>query len=154
MTDQIPIPDYSLVDFERWGRLIMTWATGESYFLEPHAPPGFRPKLSADDLPRPQPGDRAEFERQCKLAQTGFIIPAGRNGFQLNPAPLWDQFYVDLPPKSRITQFQDLLKAEDPSLYRFVPSFYSRYVGKILQPNEKCAFQACRIGDYSINFCG
>jgi hypothetical protein len=152
MTDQIPIPDYSLVDFERWGRLIMTWATQESYFHEPNAPPDFRPRLTIDQLPRPK--SREEFEAQCTLAETRFRIPAGRNGFQLRPAPLWDQFYVDLPPTSRIRQFQDLLKAEDPSLYRFVPSFYSTYVGKILQPYEKCAFQACRIGDYSINFCG
>jgi hypothetical protein len=147
MSDKVVIEsiDINLVDFERWGRLIKTWATGKSYFED------IEPKLTIDQLPVPR--TREEFEHQCRLAQTGLHVPSSMRGFTIIQHT-WDQLFVSLPPKERIEEFERRMRGEGPSEYRFFPSFYGKFLGSVLEADEKLNVQACRIGDYSISFCG
>jgi hypothetical protein len=140
--------DTSLVDFERWGRLIMTWSTGRSYLEK------LDPKLTVDQLPVPR--TREEFEKQCERAGTGLEVPSSMKGLTIIRHS-WDQLFISLPPKERIEEFERLIdgQGQNPSPYPFFPAFYRRYVGVPLDGSEeKKKVQAMRIGDYSISFCG
>src|SRR5688572_11393105 len=95
--------DISLIDFERWGRLIKTWATGKSYFED------IEPRLTIDQLPVPR--TREEFERQCRLAQTGLQVPSSMKGFTIIQHS-WDQLFISLPPKQRIEAFELAMRDE------------------------------------------
>jgi hypothetical protein len=140
--DSIPL---DTIDFERWGRLIKTWATGTSYFED------INPQLSIDRLPIPL--TREQFDRQCRLAQTGVVVPESIRGLTIIQHS-WDQLLIRLPPKERIEEFERIMNSEGTGPYNFFPAFYERFRQRDLSVDEKLTVQACRIGDYTISICG
>jgi len=78
-----------ITNYERWGNLIKTWATGKDYV--------------ADGNRYPVPKTLNEFNEQLQRAQVGASIPDGVRGvqfIQMNDETL----LIRLPPKEGVEQ--------------------------------------------------
>jgi hypothetical protein len=126
----------------RWGKLIKTWATGRSYF-EDDTPP-----ITIDRLPVPR--SLAELKAQCALVRAGVVIPPAIVGLAVVQYSA-DTLVIRLPPKDRIEAMEQALAGS--GKYPF-PAFYADFMRRDLAPAEKLDAHACRIGDYTISFCG
>jgi hypothetical protein len=128
-----------------WGKLVKTWATGESYFKNDATPIGI------EQLPIPHSIE--ELKAQMRLVGAGALLPpdnvVGLAIVQYTP----DTMVVRLPPKARIKAAELGFKQEGPSAYNF-PSFYADFINRPLEVDEKFIVHASRIGDYTMSMCG
>ncbi len=133
-----------ILDDITWGKLVKTWATGNSYLDNGYLPPNY-------------PRTIKEFNDQCAAA-TGSSsnvitkVPASIVGIvvlQYSPEVL----SLRLPPKYMVEAAEKDMKAG--ASYP-VPQFYNVFYEKTLdltEFGEKMSFHAARIGDYSIRNC-
>ncbi|MDX2203171.1 MAG: hypothetical protein NW223_10500 [Hyphomicrobiaceae bacterium] len=130
-------------NFERWGRLVKTWATGVSYFLDDS------PAVTIDQLPVPRSLD--ELKRQADLVRANVSIPDHMVGLAVVQYSV-DTVVIRLPPAERIKAKEVELSAQT-GTYPF-PDFYAQNIGQNLSVERKLALHAARIGDYTISMCG
>lgn len=139
MTDPTEPMDMSPVNFENWGKLMKTWATGEDYVQNGHR--------------FPVPRTLEEVKEQLRMAQTGVVLPARIQHLEVVQGRS-DTLLLRLPPPDLVKASEQRLEAGDYSL----PAFYNaHYDGQAPTPlPDKAArlkFHAQRIGDYSIANC-
>lgn len=122
---------------ENWGRLVRTWARGVSEFAN----------VTIDQLPLPRTLD--ELKNQCKLVDVDITIPGSFTDLVIiQPGP--HTLALRLPSKKMT---EDALANTAPGTYK-IPHFYTIFCGPLkVPPGQEEAFQALRIGDYSIGNC-
>ena len=143
MSDPHVTETIKVKDYERWGKLIKTWATGKSYFEDDPRP------ILIDELPVPR--DLAEFVQQCNHVGVGLTIPPGVKGLTVIQHTA-DTVFIRLPPKDLLLSKEADI-AQSAGAYPF-PDFYERNFGVPLTPDAKLAVHAQRVGDYTISVCG
>ena len=131
----------------QWGRLVLSWALGESKVAG----------MSSDQVRRPE--SRQELIDQCQLAgikianqpgEPGIFIPERIANVQCVQATL-DTLILKLPEKELYAEAKLLLR--DTATYP-VPSFYITLFdpdGMTIEDMHR--LQECRIGDYSMSHC-
>lgn len=144
MPDEQVTEPISTTNHEQWGKLIKTWATGQSFFMD-DAPP-----IPIEQLPIPR--TLKEFEDQCALVGAGVTVPAGIVGLTVIQHSA-DTLFIRLPPKSLVLRKHAELGTSGQGKYPF-PSFYARFVGIDLDAQQRLTVHASRIGDYTISVCG
>lgn len=125
-------------DFEKWGKLVKTWATGRNYF--------------DDGNHYPVPLSLNEFNAQLKTAGVEARIPERIKAVQFVQANL-ETLLIRLPPGDAIRDSEE--QFEYGTSY-FLPAFYSRVFGNhqpYIPDADKLKFHAERIGDYTISNC-
>ena len=127
------------VNYENWGKLMKTWATGEDYLKDGNA--------------YPVPATLDEVRQQLAAAQTGLVLPARIKHLQVVVGRS-DTLLLRLPPPDLVKASEQRLATQDYAL----PAFYNEhYDGQAPTPlTDKAArmrFHAQRIGDYSIANC-
>jgi hypothetical protein len=131
-----------VANWDRWGRLVKTWATGENRLK--------------DGNEYPVPRTLQEFKDQCARAQVGLTLPEEVKAFAVvayDPHTL----VLRLPPKERIEESEaHIQKGGGYPL----PDFYAPCFGKeagtppgFASVDAVLAFHDRRIGDYTIALC-
>jgi hypothetical protein len=156
-------PRINVVDNEKWGRLVKTWATGKNYVdhrvtaetpfpTEVEAPPKF-----------PKPTSFKDFVTQCETAQVGLFFEDGQD----NPPVTADEdmglvvlqvtsetMVLRLPAKEKIEESERNLELGNEYV---LPRFYRRIFGdRNPEPQDdagKAVLHAERVGEYTINTC-
>jgi hypothetical protein len=127
------------VNYENWGKLVKTWATGEDYLQNGH------------EYPVPRTLD--ELKRQLKAAHTGLVLPKRMQHLEVVVGRS-DTFLLRLPPPDLIEAAEKHLAEKDYTLPAFYNDLYEGAVPKPVQDKEaRLKFHAQRIGDYSIANC-
>jgi hypothetical protein len=150
------IERFEITDFEKWGKLVRSWATGKNR-LEDGKP----------DNAYPIPTGLVQFTQQCVAAGVGATIPgyvtdvqfvqAGRPGPQTINAPTIGTMVFRLPPKELVEDSENQLLGGSASYT--IPKFYNRIFGKPGGPtapttaSEIMKLHAERIGEYTMNVC-
>jgi hypothetical protein len=142
MSDTNVTETIKVQDYERWGKLIKTWATGQSYFKDDPRP------IPIEDLRVPR--NLAEFVQQCDNVGVGLTIPEGVKGLTVIQHTA-DTVFIRLPPRELLLKKEADLK-QGTGTYPF-PDFYARNFGVPLSPEAKMVVHAQRIGDYTISTC-
>lgn len=127
------------VNYENWGKLVKSWATGEDYVQNGHR--------------YPVPTTLDEMKRQLAAANTGLTLPARIQKLQVVVGRS-DTLLLRLPPPDLVKASEKRLAADDYAL----PAFYNdHYDGAAPTPlpdrDARMKFHAQRIGDYSIANC-
>lgn len=123
----------------RWGKLVKSWATGNSYF---------GPGTTAPPVPRTV----QELKDQCREFGIEIQIPASITGLAVMQYSA-ETLALRLPPKALVEGTEAELKL--PGSTYPMPVFYDDFYGKKLpSETDKLNLHACRIGDYSIRNCG
>jgi hypothetical protein len=128
----------NIKNFEKWGKLIKTWATGTDYLHDGNF--------------YPMPRTRAEFREQMNDSGAGDIPEETLSVqfMQVNKETL----LVVLPRKEDIESVEQEI-ANGP--YK-LPEFYAEACGTPLNVidtlDAKMKFSAERLGEYTINNCG
>jgi len=128
-------------DFELWGKLVKTWATGRDYV-----------KNGKTYLPKPT--SIADLKKQCKAAGLTITIPARYKGKIKYAQSNEHTVLIRLPPAVLVADSEELLGAEG-TVYS-LPPFYKRIfqnVDPLVPNNQKLKVHAERIGDYSMSAC-
>ena len=134
--DRINVSDYEL-----WGKLVKTWATGKDYV-----------KNGKSYLPKPTSID--ELKKQCKAAGITITIPTRYTGDITYAQGDEHTVLIRLPPAALVADSEKLLGAEG-TVYS-LPPFYKRIfqnVDPLVPSNQKLKVHAERIGDYSMSAC-
>ena len=131
--------------YMRWGKLVKTWATGESYFK------GDSPPITIDKLPIPHSIE--ELKMQMALVGAGALTPPPNVVGLAIVQYTADTMVVRLPPKARIKAMEATLEQPGATAYNF-PDFYGDFINRPLNVQERLDVHACRIGDYTISMCG
>jgi hypothetical protein len=140
---EVKMDPITVENYMRWGKLIKTWATGRSYFVDDS------PSITIDQLPIPRTIE--ELKAQIALVGAGVVVPPDVTGLaviQYSP----DTLVIRLPPKERVEAKEAELGSEA-GVYPF-PDFYRPSIGQTLSVEQKLNLHACRIGDYTISLCG
>ncbi|HEY7551121.1 MAG TPA: hypothetical protein VH913_16600 [Hyphomicrobiaceae bacterium] len=143
MSDEKVTETITTTDHERWGKLVKTWATGRSFFLDDPVP------ITIDQLPIPR--TLQEFKDQCRLVRAGVTVPDGVVGLTVIQHSA-DTLFIRLPPKSLVLKKHEEFGSST-GRYPF-PDFYERFIGEPLEPVDRLKVHASRIGDYTISVCG
>lgn len=127
------------VNYENWGKLVKSWATGEDYLQDGHH--------------YPVPENLDVLRQQLRMAQTGLELPARIQNLQVVRGRS-DTLLLRLPPADLIKASEQRLETQDYSL----PAFYgAAYDGQAATPlpdrAARLQFHAQRIGDYTIANC-
>ena len=154
-------------DYERWGKLVKTWATGKNYVDYASSPQA--PVPTTQEIPPkfPRPTSFAEFVDQCALAQVSIIFDDGKN----TPVPRnegmgliviqgdADVHVIRLPPVEKLLESEQRFLAQG-ATYK-LPGFYSRIFGGVPEDPQAQAsnldrmkIHAERVGEYTLNTCG
>ena len=122
-------------DFEKWGNLVKTWATGQDRLgLGAPLQPPKTPQELNDQMARA--GISARVPDQIKFVQ--FIVPDDTH------------LVIMLPPGKDIEDAERLLQGRPYPL----PAFYKKAFGKEVDPGlDWKTFNAERLGEYTINNC-
>jgi len=153
----MPIDRVRIGNWELWGMLVKSWATGENCFSVP----------PYSTMPAPaRPKNLADFAAQCAQFNVGVTIPARIKGLQIIQSNQ-ETLLIRLPDAEMVKDSEASIKA-DPGNYP-LPTFYTtNYTTTFVPPGEtpfysanpkidtvNCMiFHACRIGDYTIGQCG
>ena len=143
MPNDSPFLERIEVDYVEWGKLIKSWATGKSYFVEGQPAP-------------PLPATLADLEATCRQAGFQIRLPGFLKKIQFVKSES-DTLTVRLPPKDILLAREDAIvkgNGEYP-----LPPFYDKFYGRSPRPLEanptlRLDVHAGRIGDYSIGMCG
>ncbi|MBL6078612.1 hypothetical protein JMJ56_11390 [Belnapia sp. T18] len=126
------------INYENWGKLIKTWATGNDYVGNGH------------EYPVPETLD--EVKRQLAAANTGLTLPARIQKLQVVVGRS-DTLLLRLPPPDLVEASEKRLAKKDYAL----PGFYNDHFGCVApalpDKDARMKFHAQRIGDYSIANC-
>ena len=131
-----------VANWDRWGKLVKSWATGENRL--------------GDGNSYPVPRTLDEFTQQCALAQVGANIPQNVKALAV---VTYDSstLVLRLPPKDLVEASETMLR--NGGAYP-VPDFYAPAFGKpqgtapqFASVDEALAFHDRRIGDYTITHC-
>jgi hypothetical protein len=153
-------------DYEKWGKLVKTWATGKNYVdysaTEDNPVPT---KEEKNDPKYPKPRSFAEFVDQCGKATISIIFDDGANTPVKRDEGMGliviqgdaDVHVIRLPPVEKLLESEQ--RFLDGATYE-LPKFYSRvFGGAILEPNaqatkvDKMKLHAERVGEYTLNTC-
>ncbi len=126
-----------VTNYEQWGKLVKTWATGDDYVQNGKAYE--RPTT----LPR--------LIEQMNDAGVGPVIPSRITSIQLVQVDM-NTLVIKLPPREMIKAAEAHLQTG--GAYRF-PQFYSRVFNSVptVPPGDGMKVHAERIGDYTITLC-
>src|SRR4051812_46828551 len=132
----------SVSDYEIWGKLIKTWATGID-------------RINNGKNYLPPPATIADLKQQCAWAGMVITIPAR---YEANPVRFAqadeNTVLIRLPPAVLIKDSEDVLK--QPGGNYPIPGFYKtifQNVNPIIADADKLKVHAERIGDYSMAAC-
>jgi hypothetical protein len=153
----MPIPRVEIANWELWGMLVKSWATGANCFLV---------KPYSDKPAPPRPKNLAELVAQCAQFNVGITIPDRIKGLQFIQSNQ-ETLMVRLPDAEMVRDSEATIHA-DPGSYPlpkfYGPGFHTPHLKANDQPfyDEKLKitktncmiFHACRIGDYTIGQCG
>ncbi|MEO9190604.1 MAG: hypothetical protein ABI224_11510 [Acetobacteraceae bacterium] len=136
----MPMERVAVGNFENWGKLVKTWATGDDYVR--------------DGYTYAVPTTLHEFKMQVARAKTGLNVPSRITSLSMIPGD-HSTLVIRLPPGEMIkdteVRLQALGQAKGGSVYP-LPDFYGDgWVG--LSMDELMVFHAERIGEYTINNC-
>ncbi|MBL8835966.1 MAG: hypothetical protein JNL66_06950 [Alphaproteobacteria bacterium] len=134
-----------ITNFEAWGKLVKSWATGKNYF----APKKYK---GGDSLP--VPGTLQELKQQCSWANVGIKIPERVKAVQFVQSNL-ETLLLRLPQPDMVRESEQAIQ-ERPDGYP-LPDFYSEVFGAAephLTKENVLKFHAWRVGDYTIAQCG
>jgi hypothetical protein len=134
MADGMQISDDIL-----WGKLVKSWATGQSY--------------SPVAGPAPVPRTLAELHQQCQAIGLAITFPPAQKGLAVVQYSS-DVVVLKLPPKDMVLATEAALG--QPGATYPIPAFYDAFYGHQVNvpANRLLDFHAARIGDYSIRNCG
>jgi hypothetical protein len=132
-------------NYEVWGKLVMTWATGNDYVNDPNNP-------GAYNTP---PADIAGFAAMLSKVGVGATLPA-RYKYVDYAQSTDDTLVIRLPEKSVITGVVTQL-ANQGTIWA-LPAFYETEFGaQQMDPatptQHKLDLLAMRVGDYTIGVC-
>ncbi len=129
----MPIERVRIADYEAWGRLVKRWAKGEPGLTRPATPAALEAVANANGVGMSIPGyvTTVEFVQRDK-----------------------ETLLIRLPPQDMVEDSEKNLA--EGGTYN-LPSFYRRRFGganlQVSTSDEKLAFHAERIGDYTITLC-
>lgn len=139
MSDPTELMDMAPVNYENWGKLMKTWATGEDYVKNGH------------HFPRPNSLD--DLKEQLRMAQTGVVLPARIQCLQV-VAGRSDTLLLRLPPPDLIKAAEMRLETDDYAMPAFYNEHYDGQAPTSLPDKAaRMKFHAQRIGDYTIANC-
>jgi hypothetical protein len=133
---------FSVTDEIAWGKLVKSWATGNSYF----------PGITGLAVPR----TLQDIKDQCALVGIGVSIPAMHTGLLVVQSSE-EVFVIKLPSKTLVEATEaEMAAGAGYPLPKFYDTFYRDFGTPLNLPNNatKLDFHAARIGDYSIRMCG
>lgn len=128
----------------QWGKLVKTWATGKSYFLNDNPP------IPVERLPIPRSLEELKTQASLVRADLKIVPPDGVNGLTVVQYSA-DTLVIRLPPKERIEAMEEELRGSERYPFR---DYIANFLGRDLTPAERLDAHACRVGDYTISFCG
>ena len=127
------------VNYENWGKLMKTWATGEDYLKNGHT---YRVPTGLDDL-----------KQQLATAQTGMVVPDRIQHLDVVIGRS-DTLVLRVPPADLLKAAEQRLKTEDYGLPPFYNDHYDGQSPSALRDEAaRLRFHAQRIGDYTISNC-
>jgi hypothetical protein len=153
------LPPSDSDNFERWGKLVKTWATGDNKFQD------------NNDYSLPARGEsvttigtmtKDDFQKMLDKAGVIMRIPDGVTRFKFVQDDD-NTVIVRVPSKQMVENVEHKLHggidSDHPSIaYPFLPQFYkdtwNQQAQKALDENELLRMHAQRIGEYTINVCG
>ena len=139
MIDPTEPMDMAPVNYENWGKLMKTWATGEDYVQNGHA--------------FPVPQTLEEVKEQLRMAQTGVVLPARIQHLEVVKGRS-DTLLLRLPPPDLVKASEQRLATGDYTLPAFYNEHYDGQAPTALPDKAaRLKFHAQRIGDYSIANC-
>ena len=152
----MPVEKVEIKDYEAWGRLVKTWATGANYlvkdasgkFVDPPVPA----PAGANAHPRPTSID--EFKSQAinagAIANTG-AVPASITSIAFVQGDM-STLVIRLPAPGRIAASEAAIASGD--TYELSPIYQAFAFGNT-QPNiaNPLIFNHMSIGDYTIRNC-
>ena len=136
--DPIEPVNMTPVNYENWGKLVKTWATGEDYIQNGHK--------------YPVPRTLDEVKRQLRAANTGLELPARIQHLQVVVGRS-DTLLLRLPPPDLVKASEKRLETKDYSLPPFYNDHYGTAAPELPDKTARMKFHAQRIGDYSIANC-
>ena len=128
-------PKLNITDWERWGKLVKTWATGSNTYLQ-------------DGHSYPVPQSLQELKDQMARAQAG-TVPGNITSVQFVHSEDDTTLVIYLPPAKAITDAEADLRGS--GVYPLPPFYSDHGVNPTITDLEK--FNAERIGEYTINYC-
>jgi hypothetical protein len=153
-------------DYEAWGKLVKTWATGKNYVDHPMTDANPVPTVEEVPPSYPKPRSFKEFVDQCVRAHVGLVFDDGLRtpvtgnegmGFIAIQGDA-DVQVLRLPPYEKLIESE--AKFMGGAAYQ-LPPFYGRIFG-VAQPDpeqqktavQKMKIHAERVGEYTLNTCG
>ena len=137
----MPIERVEVTNFDNWGKLIKTWATGDNYFA-PQTYDGGTPKI---------PTDLAEFKKQCAWANVDIKVPTRIKGVEFVVSNL-ETLLIRIPPGPMVKDGEEVVAKT--KTYPMPPFYMFFGMGEpTLNEDNRLEFHASRIGDYTIAQC-
>jgi hypothetical protein len=135
---------FMVQNYEVWGKLVMTWATGVDHVKDPNN----------SYLPRPT--TIADFAAMLAKAGVGATLPARFVNLSYAQSTQ-DTLVVRLPEAAVLTSVETQLAASPDAIWA-LPAFYQQEFGAqqmdpTLPLQHKLDLLAMRIGDYTIGVC-
>jgi hypothetical protein len=127
----------NITDFERWGKLVKTWATGSNTYLQ-------------DGYSYPVPQTLHELKDQMARAQAG-TVPDNIQSVRFVPSNDDTALIIYLPPATAITEAEAMLRKT--GVYPLPPFYKEAWQEKDPSITDLEKFNAQRIGEYTINYC-
>lgn len=143
----MPSTSVTISDYEIWGNLVKSWATGENRFG------------GADPIPIPH--DLDDLLAQCADVGVALTLEPEVKGVAFVRYSE-EILTIKLPPKSMVKETEQKLDTgpDDYPLPPFYDLTYATFAGatdtplKMPTPQQRRKFHAERIGDYSVQNCG
>jgi len=131
-------PKLNITDWERWGKLVKTWATGSNTYLQ-------------DGHSYPVPRNLQELKDQMAQARAG-TVPQHFTSLQFVSLDGDATLVIYLPPAQAITDAEADLRSTG---FYPLPPFYrdDAWHGENPSIADLEKFHAKRIGEYTINYC-
>lgn len=134
---------FTVSDEIAWGKLVKSWATGRSYFVEGQPAPAI-------------PRTLQDLKDRCAEVGIEVSIPVIHKGLVVVESSE-EVFMIKLPSKTLVEATEQWLATGGGyPIPKFYDDFYRRFGVplNITDPEAKRDFHAARIGDYSIRMCG
>ncbi len=126
------------INYENWGRLVKTWATGRSYF--------------DDGTVYPVPESLQEMQDQLDAVQSGLKLPARMKKLQVVRVQS-DTMMLRLPPPDMVAASEERLTRQEYTMPPFYDEAYQHQPVPMDTLEDRLKFHARRIGDYTIANC-
>jgi hypothetical protein len=132
---------FTVENFEIWGRLVATWATGIDHVN--------------DGNQHPRPTTIAELRAQLQQLKTAFNLPARYTNLIIDQSD-GRQLVIWLPEKQLLLEGEQ--EVTQPGAPYRLPQFYKDKFRAVdldpqTPPDQKLSILMMRVGDYSMNNC-